>query len=97
MKDILKTGVLDYVMDWATTKSQRQLQQKSAGKKGSKIKGESKLSDAKDAGTARSKVNCFKRWDFWSCQFLFILLKLGNGVLLNIILDADNYNIVGYN
>ena len=61
MKDILKTGVLDYVMDWATTKSQRQLQQKSAGKKGSKIKGESKLSDAKDAGTARSKVNCFKR------------------------------------
>ncbi|XP_063685282.1 DNA topoisomerase 2-alpha-like isoform X2 [Bolinopsis microptera] len=55
MKDILKTGVLDYVMDWATTKSQRQLQQKSAGKKGSKIKGEAKLSDAKDAGTARSK------------------------------------------
>ena len=57
MKDILKTGVVDYVMDWANTKSQRQLQQKSAGKKGSKIKGEAKLSDAKDAGTNRSKVD----------------------------------------
>eukprot|EP00116_Pleurobrachia_bachei_P010843 sb/3471105/ len=55
MKEALKTGVVDYVMDWVVTKSQRQLQQKSAGKKGSKIKGESKLDDAKDAGTARSK------------------------------------------
>ena len=56
MKEVLKTGIVDYVMDWANTKSQRQLESKSAGKKSTKIKGEAKLSDAKDAGTQHSKV-----------------------------------------
>ena len=72
MKDILKTGVVDYVMDWANTKSQRQLQQKSAGKKGSRIKGEAKLSDAKDAGTNRSKVCLLWRYFFCSSCFIFL-------------------------
>ena len=58
MKEIMKTGIVDYVMDWANTKSQRQLVSKSAGKKGSKITGEAKLSDAKHAGTNMSKVFC---------------------------------------
>ena len=41
----------------ANAKGKRQLENKSAGKKGSKIKGEAKLCDAKDAGTGRSRVS----------------------------------------
>jgi DNA topoisomerase-2 len=54
MKSIEKSGIVDNVLNWAKFKQTAELKKKS-GSKRNKILGITKLDDANNAGTARSR------------------------------------------
>nr|NVI79304.1 topoisomerase 2 [Cucujiformia] len=54
---VVKSGIIEQVLSWASFKAQKELQKKSAGKKQSKLKGIPKLEDANEAGT-KNGIKC---------------------------------------
>ncbi|KAI8873013.1 type II DNA topoisomerase [Ramicandelaber brevisporus] len=53
-KDVGKSGIIEYINDWLESKKEKQLK-KTDGTKSARLSGIAKLTDASDAGTARSK------------------------------------------